>query len=135
MTRLKPTDRRPWAWRCNDSNNSLLRRADWRYNVVKARGAFLSPRYRRMNQLAPPQPPTRIALAEHDGLARLNFRLWQVLVTTLTVLFTAWCITLGPIPAIVALVIAKHVLVAILVMGLDIYPRYKTETAVTHDRT
>jgi hypothetical protein len=38
----------------------------------------------------------------------------------LTILATAWCISLGWIPGIIAVVTAKHVLVAILVMGLGV---------------
>jgi hypothetical protein len=83
-----------------------------------------------MSQLAPPSVPPRITLAEGDGLERLRFRLWQVFATTVTVLLTVWCVTLGPLPAIIALVVAKHVLVALLIMGLDIYPRYKNEVTV-----
>jgi hypothetical protein len=37
-----------------------------------------------------------------------------------TLLATAWCCTLGWIPGIIAVVTAKHVLVAILVMGLGV---------------
>ena len=76
-----------------------------------------------MSQLAPPQAPPLIALADDDGLQRLRFRLWKVWLTILTVLITAWLVTLGPVPAVLALVIAKHVLVAILVMGLGIDER------------
>jgi hypothetical protein len=61
-----------------------------------------------------------VAVADDDGLKRLHFRLWQLLLTALTVLVTAWCCTLGAIPAIAALLTAKHVLVAILVMGLNV---------------
>jgi hypothetical protein len=39
--------------------------------------------------------------------------------TGLTVLVTAWFCTFGPIPAIIALMTAKHVLVSILVMRLE----------------
>jgi hypothetical protein len=48
--------------------------------------------------------------------------------TVITVLVTAWFVTLGPIPAIIALVVAKHVLVALLVMGLDIDAKQHTGT-------
>jgi len=37
-----------------------------------------------------------------------------------TLLITAWFMTLGPIPGIIAIVAAKHILVAILVAGLGI---------------
>ncbi len=80
-----------------------------------------------MSRLVPPHVPPRVTVGDDDNLRRLHFRLWQVFITTLTVLVTVWFITLGPIPAIIALAVAKHVLVAILVMGLDIYPKYKGE--------
>jgi hypothetical protein len=66
-------------------------------------------------------------VGDDDSLRRLQFRLWQVLMTSLTVLATVWFITLGVVWAIIALAVAKHVLVAILCMGLDIYPHYKGE--------
>jgi hypothetical protein len=69
-----------------------------------------------MSQLAPPRPPA-LATVDDDGLRRLHFRLWQVLMTGLTVLITTWFVTFGAIPAIIALMIAKHVLVAILMRG------------------
>jgi hypothetical protein len=81
-----------------------------------------------MSQLAPPQPPPRVTLGDGDGLRRLQFRLWQVFMTVLTVLATAWFVFLGPIPAIIALVVAKHILVAILCMGLDLYPAERPDT-------
>jgi uncharacterized membrane protein len=81
-----------------------------------------------MSQLSPPQDPPRVATADDDSLRRLHFRIWQVFILTVTVLVTAWFCTLGPIPAILALVVAKHILVALLVMGLDMYPAYKGES-------
>jgi hypothetical protein len=63
--------------------------------------------------------PPRVIVADHDGLERVHFRLFQIMVTAFTVLATGWCFTLGPIPAIIALMVAKHVLVAVLVMGMD----------------
>ncbi len=47
-------------------------------------------------------------------------RLHQVTLSAVTVLVTAWCVTLGTVPAIISVSIAKHVLVAILVMGLGV---------------
>jgi hypothetical protein len=79
-----------------------------------------------MAQMALPPGPPRLTTGDGD-LRRLHFRLWQVLMTTLTVLATVWFMTLGPVPAIIALAVAKHVLVAILCMGLDLYPQYKGE--------
>jgi hypothetical protein len=63
-----------------------------------------------------------VALTDSDGLRRLQFRIWQVFITVVTVLATAWLVLLGPIPAIIALATAKHILVAVLCMGLDLYP-------------
>jgi len=73
-----------------------------------------------MALLAPPPLPPRVALSDNDGLRRLHVRLWQITVSALTVFLTAWCCTLGALPAIIALMIAKHILVAILVMGLGV---------------
>jgi hypothetical protein len=73
-----------------------------------------------MALLAPPPAPPRIAVGDNDGLKRLRFRLFQLLASLITVLVTVWLCTLGPIPAILALMTAKHVLVAILLMGLGV---------------
>lgn len=76
-----------------------------------------------MVHLAPPKPPSqrpRVALDDGDGLRRLRFRLELISWTALTVLLTAWFCTFGWQVAIIALVIAKHVLVALLVMGLGV---------------
>ncbi len=73
-----------------------------------------------MVHIAPPNFPPQVALDNNDGLHRLRLRLWQLWLTMLTVIATAWLCTLGPIPAIIAVVTAKHILVAILVMGLGV---------------
>ncbi len=70
--------------------------------------------------LAPPPKPPPVALADGDGLPRVYFHLRLLGLTTTTVLITTWLCMLGTIPAILALVTAKHVLVAILVMGLGV---------------
>jgi hypothetical protein len=59
-------------------------------------------------------------VGDNDGLHRYRMRLLQVVATTMTLLATAWLCTFGPIPAILGLMVAKHVLVAILVMGLGV---------------
>lgn len=69
--------------------------------------------------IAPPPPPVAVGLDEPGGSDRLRLRLQQLSLTTITVLITTWCMTLGTVAAILALVVAKHILVAILVMGLD----------------
>ena len=66
----------------------------------------------------PPPPPTLVTLDDYDRLRRVRFRLWQIVWVAMTVFATAWCCTLGWIPGIVALMVAKHVLVAILMIGL-----------------
>ena len=73
-----------------------------------------------MALLAPPPLPPRVATGDNDGLRRMHLRLWQISTSALTVFGTAWCCTLGAIPAISALMIAKHVLVAILVQDLGV---------------
>jgi hypothetical protein len=79
-----------------------------------------------MSQLAPPQPPPVLTFDEGENIRRLRFRLWQLMMTALTILATAWACKFfwvpphGWIVGLTALFIAKHVLVAILVMGLGV---------------
>ena len=73
-----------------------------------------------MIQMAPPTYPPRVAVDDNDGLRRLHLRLWQWSWTLMTVLITAWLCTLGWIPGIIAVVTAKHVLVAIFVVGIGV---------------
>jgi hypothetical protein len=73
-----------------------------------------------MATLAPPPAPPRIAAGDDDRAKRLRMRLTQTMATMVTLLTTAWACSLGAIPAIIALMIAKHVLVAILMMGLGV---------------
>lgn len=70
--------------------------------------------------IPPPTPPLQVALGDHGGFRSLRTRLWLLWLTFLTVLITAWLCTLGPLPAVLALVVAKHVLVALLVVGLGV---------------
>lgn len=76
-----------------------------------------------MAGLAPPPRTPRIGLDDNDDLKRLRLRMTQILATIVTVLITGWLCTFGAIPAILALMTAKHVLVAILVMGLGVDAR------------
>jgi hypothetical protein len=75
-----------------------------------------------MPYLAPPSPPDRALARFDENLRRVHFRLWQVLTTVITVAITGWFVTLGFLPAILALMVAKHVLVAILAVGLHLPP-------------
>ena len=72
-----------------------------------------------MKMMVPPSPP-QIALADWGDRDRLRMRLNQITLSTATVLATAWCVTLGAVPAVISLSIAKHILVAILAMGLGV---------------
>ena len=73
-----------------------------------------------MKTLVPPEPPLVVGVGDDGDQQRLRLRLHQITLSTLTILATAWCVTLGTVPAILSLSIAKHVLVAILVMGLGV---------------
>jgi hypothetical protein len=75
-----------------------------------------------MAQLLPPPPPPLVTVSDDDRRHRLNFRLWQLLMSTLTCLVALWFSTYGVLSAILAWVVAKHILVAILMMGLHRYP-------------
>jgi hypothetical protein len=76
---------------------------------------------------SPPRLPVAVALADGDGLRRAHFRIWQWGMSMITMLITVWFMTLGPIPGIIAIVVAKHILVAILVAGLGINARQKAD--------
>jgi hypothetical protein len=67
-----------------------------------------------------PPPPAGVAASDHDGKGRLRLRLLQLVTTFITVLATAWLCTLGLVPGLIGLLVAKHVLVAVLVMGLGV---------------
>jgi hypothetical protein len=73
-----------------------------------------------MALLAPPPRTPRLALDDNDDLRRLRLRTTQILATIVTVLVTGWLCTYGAIASILALMVAKHILVAILVMGLGV---------------
>jgi hypothetical protein len=76
-----------------------------------------------MALLAPPPEPPPVGLDDNDGIRRFRLRLFQVFATSITLLGTAWLCSFGAIPAILALVTAKHILVAILIMGLGVDDR------------
>jgi hypothetical protein len=80
-----------------------------------------------MAQLMPPPPPP-VLTAEDEGRQRLQFRQWQLVISILTILASVWLTTFGhPLLTICAWVIAKHILVALFMMGLHRYPQYKDE--------
>jgi hypothetical protein len=68
----------------------------------------------------PPNLPPRIAsMDEIPRLRRVRFRLWQIALSAVTVLVAGWCFTLSTFVGVVATLVAKHVLVAVIAAGLD----------------
>ncbi len=80
-----------------------------------------------MAALAPPPAPPRVVPGDNDDKKRFRMRLTQVMASMATLLGTAWVCSLGAIPAIIALAIAKHVLVAIFIMGIGVDAPKTTE--------
>jgi hypothetical protein len=70
--------------------------------------------------IAPPRLPMQTGLDDDDRLRRVRLRLWQLGWSSLVVLVTVWMMSLGSIPGIIAVVTAKHILVAILFAGLGL---------------
>jgi hypothetical protein len=73
-----------------------------------------------MSLLSPPSDPPKVRVDDHDDAGRFRMRMTQVLATLATVVITIWFCTLGVLPGIIAVCTAKHVLVAILMMGLGV---------------
>ncbi len=71
-----------------------------------------------MPVLTSPRLPPYPERGDDEVRPWLRLRLTQVAAALATILATAWLCMLGPIPAIIALLFAKHILVAILLMGL-----------------
>ena len=80
-----------------------------------------------MSRLMPPRKLPGCGY-ESDGLRRIKFRLWQILMAGITLVLSAWFCTFGVIPAIITLLVAKHVLVAIVVAGLNLPGGPQNET-------
>jgi hypothetical protein len=72
-----------------------------------------------MSRLVPPQSTLCVAVADDDR-SRFWFRHWLLVWTALTILVTVWFISLGAIPGVLALVVAKDILVALLSAGLGL---------------
>jgi len=70
-----------------------------------------------MALLAPPPSPPRPKTGDDDRMKRYRLRMTQTMATLCTVVGTAWLCSFGAIPAILALMFAKHILVAVLLMG------------------
>jgi hypothetical protein len=71
----------------------------------------------------PPRSPILALDEKPGGHLRLNLKL--IAWTAVTIFITAWFCTMGPIPAVLSLVVAKHILVAILMMGAGVDRRGK----------
>ncbi len=70
--------------------------------------------------MPPPAPPAMVALADDDRVRLVSQRIRMVFLCVVVVLGTAWCFTLGVVPGVLAAMVAKHILVAILAMGLGV---------------
>jgi hypothetical protein len=71
--------------------------------------------------LAPPPAPPVIVTTDHFGNRRFRVRTMKLVVTLITVLISAWLFTLGMLPGILGLLVAKHVLVAVFLMGSGVH--------------
>jgi len=80
-----------------------------------------------MSVLIPPEPPTFVAVHDDDRHRRFRYRHWLLLWTVLTILVTGWLVSLGPVPAILGLAVAKHILVALAMLGLGVDQRRDLE--------
>lgn len=72
-----------------------------------------------MLQMAPPPKLPPITNAERPH-GRLQFRMQLILLAAATVFVTAWLCTMGAVAAVLSVVVAKHILVALLLMGLGV---------------
>jgi hypothetical protein len=70
--------------------------------------------------VAPPPAPPVVAQDDFDH-RRFRVRTMKLLATFITVLLSAWLFTLGKIPGLLGLLVAKHVLVAIFLMGSGVH--------------
>jgi hypothetical protein len=77
-----------------------------------------------MATVVPPPAPT---VSDEGPLQRVHFRLWQIVLAAVTVIVTGWFFTFHVVAGIIALLFAKHILVAILAMGLHLPPPKKPE--------
>lgn len=73
-----------------------------------------------MATVAPPPASPPVGMDDDGGVQRLHQRLFQIMASIVTVVATGWVCTLGILPAIIALMVAKHILVAILLGGLGV---------------
>ena len=75
-----------------------------------------------MSYVASP-PPAPVNVTDENPRERVHFRLWQIVVSALTVAVTVWLFMVHPIAGIIGLIVAKLVLVAVLASGLVRFPK------------
>ena len=73
-----------------------------------------------MAQLVPPDRPAARLTMDEGPLYRIQFRLWQISLSAVTILIAGWFWTMGPAAGLTAAFLAKHVLVAIIVAGFEL---------------
>lgn len=73
-----------------------------------------------MSRVMPPLKPPGVGYTDSDGVRRIRVRLWQIFMSAIVLVLSAWFCSFGVFPAIVTLLVAKHVLVAVIVVGLDL---------------
>jgi hypothetical protein len=74
-----------------------------------------------MAVLAPPPAPPVVVTTDQYGPRRFRVRTMKLVVTLITVLISAWLFTLGTLVGILGLLVAKHVLVAVFLMGSGVH--------------
>ena len=74
--------------------------------------------------ILPPAPAT--GAAQEPPNARVHFRIQQICICVGTLGFTAWMWSIHAFAGILAAIVAKHVLVAVLAAGLA-YPEKKSD--------
>jgi hypothetical protein len=74
-----------------------------------------------MAVLAPPPAPPVVVTTDHYDRRRFRVRTVKLVVTLVTVLISAWLFTLGTLIGILGLLVAKHVLVAVFLMGSGVH--------------
>jgi hypothetical protein len=76
-----------------------------------------------MSRLGPPQPGRHIDLDDNEPLRRVHFRLWQISISAVVIVVTCWSYTLHFALGLSATFLAKHILVAVLAVGLHLPPQ------------
>ncbi len=73
-----------------------------------------------MSSLAQPPLPPGVSFSDDDRMRRLRLRLVQVMASSITIVGTVWLCMLDAIVGIIGLMVAKHILVAVLMMEVGV---------------